>query len=134
MSELISDNPSVPYRVTIPSLSDDADITEALKYYHYGTTAEIVNPLVQITSNSIAGTLYVLQSQVDGKINASTANAKGDILVASANDTVTILPIPTSLTEGIQYVLTIDTTATTGLKWEQFYADEERIANIMGVY
>lgn len=134
MSELISDNPSVPYRVTIPSLSDDADITEALKYYHYGTTAEITNPLTQIAANSIAGTLYVMQTSIDGKVSLSTVDTKGDLLVATANDTISKLGIPGTLVNGVQYVLTVDTTTTTGLKWEQFYADEERIANIMGVY
>lgn len=103
----------------IPGLSDQADIQAALRLYHYGSydfdTAEtdsenLINP-------SIAYTLNDLQVQVDGldvgaTLKKADFNAKGDILSASANDTLSVLSVGTN-----GQVLTANSSTTTGLQW-----------------
>lgn len=103
----------------IPSLSDQADIQAALRLYHYGSydfdtaetdSANLVNP-------SIAYTLNDIQSQIDGldvgtTIKKTDFNAKGDILSASANDTLSVLSLGTN-----GQVLTANSSTTTGLQW-----------------
>jgi hypothetical protein len=103
----------------IPGLSDPADIQAALRLYHYGdysyntanaSTASLVNP-------SIAYTINDLQDQIDA-IDLSTAlletdfNAKGDLLSASANDTLSVLSVGTN-----GQVLTANSATASGLEW-----------------
>jgi len=52
------------------------------------------------------------QSTANAAVPKSVVDAKGDILVASANDTVTRLPVGTNT-----YLLTADSAEATGLKW-----------------
>lgn len=103
----------------IPGLSDQADIQAALRLYHYGSytfdtaetdPAELVNP-------SIAYTLNDLQDQIDSvsggsSIALSSFNAKGDLLSASANDTLAVLSVGSN-----GRVLTANSATTTGLEW-----------------
>ncbi len=103
----------------IPGLSDQADIQAALRVYHYGSytfdtaetdPAELVNP-------SIAYTLNDLQDQIDAvsggsSIAVSSFNAKGDLLSASANDTLSVLSVGSN-----GRVLTANSSTTTGLEW-----------------
>jgi hypothetical protein len=69
MSEPIKPNATAAfYNTIIPSLTDDADIQEALRMYHYGTTDGSIpddgaNP---IAAESIAAYLGDLQSQITG--------------------------------------------------------------------
>lgn len=112
----------------IPELSDDADIREAFYLYHYGSFAGDQD----IQNESIASYLGGLREDVDTKIPLATLNAKGDILVATADNTAAVLP--TVPTNGFEYVLSIDTTTQTGLRWVMSAKDEERVAHIMGVY
>ena len=116
------------YPTKIPELTDDADIREAFYLYHYGSFAGDQD----IQNNSIASYLGGLREDVDGKVPLSTVNAKGDIVVATADNTVSALPVVA--TNGFEYVLTIDNTQPTGLRWVMSAKDEERIAHIMGVY
>jgi len=103
----------------IPGLSDPADIQAALRLYHYGdytyttsnsNTANLVNPSIAYTINS-------LQSQITA-IDLSTAllktdfAAKGDLLSASANDTLSILSVGSNGT-----VLTANSATASGLAW-----------------
>jgi len=103
----------------IPGLSDPADIQAALRLYHYGdysydtanaSTASLVNP-------SIAYTINDLQDQIDA-IDLSAAlletdfNAKGDLLSASANDTLSVLSVGTN-----GQVLTANSATASGLQW-----------------
>ena len=103
----------------IPALSDDANIQDALKAYHYGSydfntaetnTANLLNP-------SIAYTINNLQSQITA-IDLSTAllktdfAAKGDLLSASANDTLSVLSVGSN-----GQVLTTNSSAASGLSW-----------------
>jgi hypothetical protein len=59
------------------------------------------------------GVTSAIQTQLDAKIAKSLVDAKGDLLVGSANDTVSRLAVAS--TAG--YVLTVDSAETTGLKW-----------------
>ena len=109
----------VLYSTKIPGYADNADIQAAFKLYHYGSTdynvtnantASLVNP-------SIAYTLNSLQTQITdldpaGSVSKSIIDAKGDLLVGTANDTVDNLALGTN-----GYVLTVDTAQTLGVKW-----------------
>ena len=103
----------------IPGLSDPADIQAALRLYHYGDYAyntanasagSLVNP-------SIAYTINNLQSQITA-IDLSTAllktdfAAKGDLLSASANDTLSVLSVGTN-----GQVLAANSATDSGLQW-----------------
>jgi uncharacterized protein YaiE (UPF0345 family) len=103
----------------IPGLADQADIQAALRVYHYGSytfdtaetdPAELVNP-------SIAYTINDLQDQIDTlsggtAISATSFNAKGDLLSASANDTLSVLSVGSN-----GRVLTANSATATGLEW-----------------
>jgi hypothetical protein len=103
----------------IPSLSDQADIQAALRVYHYGSytfdtaetdSANLVNPSIAYTINS-------LQDQINGldvgaTLKKADFNAKGDILSASANDTLSVLSVGSN-----GRVLTANSATATGLEW-----------------
>ena len=103
----------------IPGLSDQADIQAALRLYHYGSyafdtaetnAANLVNP-------SVAYTLNNLQTQITSisggsAIQATSFNAKGDLLSASANDTLSVLTVGSN-----GRVLTANSATATGLEW-----------------
>ena len=103
----------------IPGLSDPADIQAALRLYHYGdynytasnsNTANLVNP-------SIAYTINDLQDQIDGidtggTLKATDFAAKGDLLSASANDTLSVLSVGTN-----GQILTANSATASGLQW-----------------
>ncbi len=103
----------------IPSLSDQADIQAALRVYHYGSytfdtaeanAANLINP-------SIAYSISNLQTQITNLDIGSTLKqtdfaAKGDLLSASANDTLSVLSVGTN-----GRVLTANSATTTGLEW-----------------
>jgi hypothetical protein len=107
------------YSTKIPGYADNADVQAAFKLYHYGSTdyntanantANLVNP-------SIAYTLNDLQSQITGldpagSVSKGTIDAKGDLLVGSANDTVDNLPVGSN-----NYVLVADSAQALGIKW-----------------
>jgi len=59
------------------------------------------------------GVTSAIQTQLDAKVAKSLVDAKGDLLVGSANDTVSRLAVAS--TAG--YVLTVDSAEATGLKW-----------------
>ena len=101
----------------IPGYSDAADIQAALRLYHYGSyTYDTTNTdVANLVNPSIAYTLNDIQTQIDSLdlgISASTFNAKGDILSASADNTPAIL---STSTDG-KYLSTNSSTST-GLEW-----------------
>jgi hypothetical protein len=59
------------YNTQIPALSEDANIQEALRLYHYGVGAGLPTTNAQIQPNSVAGHLRSLRSDV------STLQSKG---------------------------------------------------------
>jgi hypothetical protein len=103
----------------IPGLSNQADIQAALRIYHYGSESfdtaetdptELINP-------SIAYTINDLQDQIDAisggsAIQATSFNAKGDLLSASANDTLAVLSVGSN-----GKYLTANSATATGLEW-----------------
>jgi hypothetical protein len=116
---MASETIGVIYPTQIPGYVDNADIQAAFKLYHYGSLdynssnanlANLVNP-------SIAYTLNDLQTQVtnldpSGSVSRSVIDAKGDLIVGTANDAVDNLSLGTN-----GYILTVDTAQTLGMKW-----------------
>ncbi len=109
----------VLYSTKIPGYADNADIQAAFKLYHYGSTdynianantAILVNPSIAYTLNDLQGQITALDPA--GSVSKSIIDAKGDLLVGSANDTVDNLSLGTN-----GYVLTVDTAQTLGVKW-----------------
>jgi hypothetical protein len=103
----------------IPGLSDQADIQAALRAYHYGSytfnTAETV--AANLINPSIAYTINNLQTQITAitggsAIQATSFNAKGDLLSASANDTLSVLTVGSN-----GKVLSANSATATGLEW-----------------
>lgn len=60
----------------------------------------------------VDGVTSAIQTQIDGRINSTIVDAKGDIVAATAADTVSRLAVGANDT-----VLTADSTTATGLKW-----------------
>jgi len=116
---MASESIGVLYSTKIPGYADNADIQAAFKLYHYGSleydktnanTASLVSP-------SIAYTLNDLQVQIDdldpaGSVSKGIIDAKGDLIIGSANDTVDNLTVGSN-----GYVLTADSAQTLGIKW-----------------
>jgi len=107
------------YSTKIPGYADNADIQAAFKLYHYGSTdyntanantANLVNPSIAYTLNNIQEQVTNLDPA--GSVSKGTIDAKGDLLVGSANDTVDNLALGTN-----GHVLTVDTAQTLGVKW-----------------
>jgi hypothetical protein len=116
------------YPTKIPELTDNADIRQAMYLYHYGSFAGDTD----IQQESVASYLGGLRTDVNSKISSKLIDAKGDLLVGAADDTVVALP--TVPTDGFEYVLRIDSAQPSGLRWVMSGKDEERISHIMGVY
>jgi hypothetical protein len=109
----------VLYSTKIPGYADNADIQAALRAYHYGSysfdtsesnAANLINPSIAYTLNDLQGQITSLDPS--GSVSKSVIDAKGDLLVGSANDTVDNLSLGTN-----GYVLTVDTAQTLGVKW-----------------
>jgi hypothetical protein len=64
------------------------------------------------TQNYVDGKETTLQTQIDGKVDKSQYDAKGDIIVANANDTPAKLSVGTN-----GHVLTANSSATNGVEW-----------------
>jgi hypothetical protein len=103
----------------IPGLSDQADIQAALRAYHYGSytfdTAEtvaenLINPSIAYTINDLQTQITSLS--VGSAIQATSFNAKGDLLSASANDTLSVLTVGSN-----GKILSANSATATGLEW-----------------
>ncbi len=107
-----------PYTLAkMPELTDAADIQVALRNYHYGQ-----NGALTAGTNPTAGIAFYLkeiEDDIAALVTADTTvvsktivDAKGDLIVGSAADTVV------KLTAGSAgYILSTDTAETSGLKW-----------------
>lgn len=112
----MSENIGSIYTTQIPEYEDSADIKAALKLYHYGQASE---PATEgdVPAESVVGYFIDLQDQIDALANssgiqASIVDAKGDLIVATAADTVTRKSVGTN-----NQVLAADSAETTGIKW-----------------
>ena len=113
------------YGTQVPSLSETADIQEALRLYHYGAASGVgvgqYDPTntntANLKPNSIAYTLNSLQAQITSVsgslgIQATTFTTKGDLLSASAASTVARIGVGANGT-----ILTANSATATGLEW-----------------
>lgn len=117
------------FNTLIPTLSETADITEALRLYHFGASTNDYNIAntnpVNLPNPGIAYTLYDLQDQIttlSGNVGISYSEftAKGDILSATGPGTVSTVQ-PVALGSQGQ-VLTVNTATSTGLQWSTPYS------------
>jgi hypothetical protein len=80
------------------------------------TAASTYQPLVSGVSDTeigyLDGVTSSIQTQLDAKIAKSLVDAKGDLLVGTADNTVTRLGVGTD-----GYLLTADSSVTNGVKW-----------------
>ena len=107
------------YPTQIPGYADNADIQEAFRLYHYGSsaystananTANLVDPSIAYTLNSLQ--TQVTNLDATGSVAKAIIDAKGDLLVGSANDAVDNLTVGSN-----DYILTADSAQTLGIKW-----------------
>jgi hypothetical protein len=107
------------YPTKIPGYVDNADIQAAFKLYHYGSleynssnsdVANLVNPSIAHTLNNLQGQITNLDPS--GSVSRSIIDAKGDLLVGTANDAVDNLALGTN-----GHILTVDSAQTLGMKW-----------------
>jgi len=112
------------YPTGVPSLSDTADIQEALRIYHYGLPSGTGTGEYSITNTdpeelepeSVAYHLYDLQNQIDNfesGILPSAWTTKG-VLISSSEALTPLAILPG--TNG--QVLTINSATATGLEWQ----------------
>ena len=107
-----------PYTLAkMPELTDPADIQVALRNYHYGQNG-VLTAGTEPTAG-IAKYLYDIETAitalqgVDATVVSKTiVDAKGDLIVGSAPDTVVKLIAGTA-----GYILATDINETSGLKW-----------------
>lgn len=120
----------------MPSLTDNADIQEALRLYHYGeptgTGTGQHDPFntsgPALKTSSVAGALYSLQSQISvlqgtNGITATAFTAKGSILAGTGVSAYSALPVGSN-----GQVLTANSGQTTGLQW---VSPEVTLSNIV---
>ena len=121
------------YSTKIPGYADNADIQAAFKLYHYGSadyntananTASLVSSSIAYTLNNLQGQITALDPT--GSVPKSTIDAKGDLLVGSANDTVDNLPVGSN-----NYVLVADSAETLGIKWAALTAATTSVAGVV---
>jgi len=100
----------------VPEMADAADIQVALKYYHWGQDTEPEStPTAGITSYiaAIEDDIAAINVDLDSAVLQTVVDAKGDLIVATADNTVDNLTVGSD-----GHVLTADSTNTTyGLKW-----------------
>lgn len=100
----------------IPAMADPADIQVALKYYHWGQEAEPEGTATAGISkylDDIDTRIDGIDTSLEGVVEETVIDAKGDLLVGTSNNNVDNLTVGSD-----GYVLTADSTnATFGLKW-----------------
>jgi hypothetical protein len=108
----------------VPGYADDADIQAALRIYHYGSDVFDINETdpEELPEASIAKTIINIQNDISTiestlatTINATTFSAKGELLTASADNTLSVLSPGTN-----GKVLTTNSSTANGLEWIDF--------------
>jgi hypothetical protein len=103
----------------IPGLSNAADIQAALRLYHYGdenynpanaSEGSLVNPSIAYTINSLKNQITAID--LSTAILKTDLNAKGNLLSASADNTLSVLSVG-----GNGTVLTANSATESGLDW-----------------
>lgn len=104
--------PSTPYQLTVPALSETADIQVALRLLSYGTSGDPANDAA-ITSNSLVGYLKtksnIASPTFTGIVYAPTIKA-----ASSANDTLALSTINQSSSAG-SITITAGNSTTSGI-------------------
>jgi hypothetical protein len=114
-------------KTKIPSLSEVADIQEALRLYHYGAPSGVgvddydTNNSVpsNLKPNSIAGHLQALDNRISGfqsGIQPSVYSSKGSLLTSRGVGPLFLLEIDSSNEDG--QVLTLSASSTGGFNWQ----------------
>jgi hypothetical protein len=121
------------YPTEIPGYIDSADIQAAFRLYHYGSleydkenedVAELVNPSIAYTLNSLQDQITNLDPA--GSVSRSIIDAKGDLILGSANDSVSRLPVGSN-----NFVLTADSTQTLGVKWAALSSASTSVSGVV---
>jgi microcystin-dependent protein len=114
------------YRTEVPSLTETANIQEALRIYHYGAPSSEYDITNTAGSNfvnpSIAYWLHDLQSQIDennAAFDPTSYSKKGSIVTGGNNGPITLELNPLYPTEFNDdgKVLTSDQESNSGMKW-----------------
>jgi hypothetical protein len=94
--------------LTLPKVNENVDLTSS------STELNILDGATLSTTelNYVDGVTSAIQTQLDGKVDESLFDTKGDILVASADNTPAKLAVGTN-----GYLLTANSSATNGVEW-----------------
>ncbi len=100
----------------IPAMADAADIQVALKYYHWGQETEpegLATAGISKYLDDIDGRIDDLETDIANVVLKSEIDAKGDLIVGSADNTINNLTVGSD-----GHYLVADSTQTLGLKWQ----------------
>ena len=99
----------------IPAMADPADIQVALKYYHWGQEAEpegLATAGIAKYLDDIDTRIDGIDTSLEGVVLESIVNAKGDLIVGTASDTVDRLAVGSD-----GYVLKANSSSSSGVEW-----------------
>ena len=99
----------------IPALADAADIQVALKYYHWGQEAEpegLATAGISKYLDDIDTRIDGIDTSLEGVVLEEVVQAKGDLIVGSANSAVDNLTVGSD-----GYVLKANSSTTLGVEW-----------------
>jgi hypothetical protein len=118
-------DPTADRTITLPDSTGTVALTSDITVTPSSTntltnktlTSPKINEDVAVTAtatelNYVDGVTSAIQTQLDGKVDESLFDAKGDILVASADNTPAKLGVGTN-----GYILTANSGATNGIEW-----------------
>ena len=118
-------DPTADRTITLPDSTGTVALTSDITVTPSSTntltnktlTSPKINEDVAVTAtatelNYVDGVTSAIQTQLDGKVDESLFDAKGDLLVASADNTPAKLGVGTN-----GYILTANSSATNGVEW-----------------
>ena len=118
-------DPTADRTITLPDSTGTVALTSDITVTPSSTntltnktlTSPKINEDVAVTATStelnyVDGVTSAIQTQLDGKVDESLFDAKGDLLVASADNTPAKLSVGTN-----GYILTANTSAASGIEW-----------------